>query len=56
MGILFVIATPIGNMSDLSTRAIATLRECPLVVAEDTRHTGQLLKAVGAVRPSTQLQ
>lgn len=48
MGTLYVVATPIGNLGDLSSRAIETLRACPLVVAEDTRHTGQLLKHVGS--------
>jgi 16S rRNA (cytidine1402-2'-O)-methyltransferase len=42
-GILYVCATPIGNLDDVSLRLLATLREVDLIVAEDTRHTQRLL-------------
>ena len=42
-----MVATPIGNLGDLSTRARDTLQNCGLIAAEDTRHTGVLLKAFG---------
>ncbi len=40
---LFVCATPLGNLDDVSLRLLATLREVDLIVAEDTRHTSRLL-------------
>jgi 16S rRNA (cytidine1402-2'-O)-methyltransferase len=46
-GKLYVVATPIGNLGDLSSRARETLQNCALIAAEDTRHTGVLLKAFG---------
>ena len=48
MGTLFVVATPIGNLGDLSGRARTTLIDCPLVVAEDTRRTGKLTSMIGS--------
>ena len=42
-GILFVVATPIGNLGDITIRALDTLRACHRIVAEDTRRTRQLL-------------
>ncbi len=46
-GTLFVVATPIGNLADLSPRALQTLREVAAICAEDTRHTRQLLAHFG---------
>lgn len=46
-GTLFVVATPIGNLGDLSARAGEVLAQADLVVAEDTRRTGQLLSHLG---------
>jgi 16S rRNA (cytidine1402-2'-O)-methyltransferase len=43
LGTLFVVATPIGNLDDLSPRAILTLRDVRLIAAEDTRHSRRLL-------------
>jgi 16S rRNA (cytidine1402-2'-O)-methyltransferase len=50
-GTLFVVATPIGNLGDLSGRARAVLAQVDLLLAEDTRHTRQLLSACGIARP-----
>lgn len=44
---LFIVASPIGNLGDVSSRAVETLTDCDLVAAEDTRKTGLLLKALG---------
>ena len=50
-GTLFVVATPIGNLEDLSPRARQTLAEVDLIAAEDTRHTGRLLSHLGVKTP-----
>jgi 16S rRNA (cytidine1402-2'-O)-methyltransferase len=50
-GTLYVVATPIGNLADLSPRALDTLRKVDTICAEDTRHTRQLLAHHGVERP-----
>jgi 16S rRNA (cytidine1402-2'-O)-methyltransferase len=46
-GVLYVVATPIGNLQDLSPRALQVLREVGLIAAEDTRHSKKLLTHFG---------
>jgi len=53
MGTLFVVATPIGNLSDTSSRALDTLRNADLIACEDTRQTLKLLSHFGIQKPLT---
>jgi 16S rRNA (cytidine1402-2'-O)-methyltransferase len=55
IGRLYVVATPIGNLGDLSARAREILQTVSLIAAEDTRHTGVLLKHFGIETPQISL-
>ncbi|PRY73546.1 16S rRNA (cytidine(1402)-2'-O)-methyltransferase [Halomonas ventosae] len=54
-GSLYVVATPIGNLDDLSPRATRVLGEVAVIAAEDTRHSGRLLRHLGLSRPMLSL-
>jgi 16S rRNA (cytidine1402-2'-O)-methyltransferase len=54
-GILYIVATPLGNLADLSSRAAEVLRAAALVAAEDTRRTSRLLSHLGLEKPQLAL-
>ena len=55
MGMLYIVPTPVGNLSDITERALEVLRSVDVVLAEDTRTTGILLKHYDKIERDTHL-
>ena len=51
-GTLYLVGTPIGNLKDITLRALETLRACDVIYCEDTRHSRKLLSAHGIAKPT----
>ncbi|MDX1757868.1 MAG: 16S rRNA (cytidine(1402)-2'-O)-methyltransferase [Marinobacter sp.] len=54
-GVLYIVATPIGNLEDLTGRAVQVLASVDFIAAEDTRHSGRLLQHLGIQKPMVAL-
>ena len=50
-GVLYLVATPVGNLADISARAVKVLREVDFIAAEDTRNSMRLLSYLGIQKP-----